>query len=217
MDHKMTKNNIDVYIDFKSPYAYIAIDPTRKFAKNLNLTINWVPYVLEIPDFLGSAQVDNTGKIIESKRNDHQWRRVKYSYMDCRRYANLRNITVLGPQKIWNTNLVSISLLWIKEMEPELGDSFIDFIYLNFWKRNLDIEKIEVIENVFKKIGAKSSGFKDWKEKEGKIRLQNTMNYAHKNGVFGVPSYFILDELYWGREQLPLIQARITGNYDKFI
>ena len=213
----MTKNNIDVYIDFKSPYAYIAIDPTRKFAKKLNLKINWLPYVLEIPDFLGSAKVDHTRKIIESKRNDHQWRRVKYSYMDCRRYANLRNITVLGPQKIWNTNLVSISLLWIKEMEPELGDSFIDFIYLNFWKRNLDIEKIEVIENVFEKIGAKSTGFKDWKEKEGKIRLQNTMDYAHKNGVFGVPSYFILEELYWGREQLPLIQAKITGNYDKVI
>ena len=107
-------------------------------------------------------------------------------------------------------------LIWLAIIYG-LGDFFIDFIYLNFWKRNLDIEKIEVIENVFKKIGAKSSGFKDWKEKEGINRLQNTMDYAHKNGVFGVPSYFILDELYWGREQLPLIQARITGNYDKVI
>ena len=40
MDHEMTKNNIDVYIDFKSPYAYIAIDPTRKFAKkNIKKTL----------------------------------------------------------------------------------------------------------------------------------------------------------------------------------
>ena len=75
--------------------------------KNNKLKINWLPYVLEIPDFLGSAKVDDQGNVIESNRNDHQWRRVKYSYMDCRRHANMRNIIVRGPQKIWNTQLIS--------------------------------------------------------------------------------------------------------------
>ena len=110
----MKNNTIDVYVDFKSPYAFLAIEPSINFAKENKLNINWLPYVLEIPDFLGSAKVDMNGKVLESNRNDHQWRRVKYSYMDCRRYANTRNITVRGPQKIWNTKLISIALLWTK-------------------------------------------------------------------------------------------------------
>ena len=111
----ITENTIDIYIDFKSPYAYLAVEPSIIFSKENQLNINWLPYVLEIPDFLGSAKVDDNGSILESNRNDHQWRRVKYSYMDCRRYANTRNITVRGPQKIWNTELISIALLWTKK------------------------------------------------------------------------------------------------------
>ena len=125
----MKNNTIDVYIDFKSPYAYLAIEPSINFAKENKLNINWLPYVLEIPDYLGSAKVDANGKVIESNRNDHQWRRVKYSYMDCRRYANTRNITVRGPQKIWNTKLISIALLWTKINNYEHTESFINYVF----------------------------------------------------------------------------------------
>ena len=78
--------------------------------------------------------------VIESERNEHQWRRVKYSYMDCRRYANLRNITVLGPKKIWNTKLISIACLWVKNKHTNLLNNFIDHVYYKFWKRELDLE-----------------------------------------------------------------------------
>ena len=43
------------------------------------------------------------------------------------------------------------------------------------------------------------------------------INEAHKKGVFGVPSYIIKDELFWGREQLPMIKARLTSDYSKLI
>ena len=43
------------------------------------------------------------------------------------------------------------------------------------------------------------------------------MNEAHEKGVFGVPSYLVEDELFWGREQIPLIRAKITGNYEEVI
>jgi 2-hydroxychromene-2-carboxylate isomerase len=162
------ENTIDIYIDFKSPYAYLAVEPSIIFSKENKLNINWLPYVLEIPDFLGSAKVDDNGSIIESNRNDHQWRRVKYSYMDCRRYANTRNITVRGPQKIWNTELISIALLWTKINNHELTELFINYVFKNFWKRELDLEKVSVIIEVFKKVGINYSEFKQWSINEGK-------------------------------------------------
>jgi len=213
----MKKKLINIYIDFKSPYAYLAIEPSIKFANNNKLKINWLPYVLEIPDFLGSAKVDDQGNVIESNRNNHQWRRVKYSYMDCRRHANMRNIIVRGPQKIWNTQLISIALLWTKNNNFELTKSFINHVFKNFWKRELDIENYNVINNVLKDIGIITNGFEDWSIHEGKRELEIVMNEANENGVFGVPSYFINNELFWGREQIPMIKARLTGNYDELI
>ena len=211
------ENTIDIYIDFKSPYAYLAVEPSIIFSKENKLNINWLPYVLEIPDFLGSAIVDDNGSIIESNRNDHQWRRVKYSYMDCRRYANTRNITVRGPQKIWNTELISIALLWTKINNHELTELFIKYVFKSFWKRELDLEKVSVIIEAFKKMGINYSEFKQWSISEGKKELEIIKNTAHQNGVFGVPSYLIKNELFWGREQLPMIKARLTGDYSKLI
>ncbi len=213
----ITENTIDIYIDFKSPYAYLAVEPSIVFSKENKLNINWLPYVLEIPDFLGSAKVDDNGSILESNRNDHQWRRVKYSYMDCRRYANTRNITVRGPQKIWNTELISIALLWTKINNHELTELFINYVFKNFWKRELDLEKVSVIIEAFKKIGINYSEFKQWSISEGKKELEIITNTAHQNGVFGVPSYLIKNELFWGREKLPMIKARLTGDYSKLI
>ena len=213
----MKKKLIDIYIDFKSPYAYLAIEPSIKFANNNKLKINWLPYVLEIPDYLGSAKVDDQGNVIESNRNDHQWRRVKYSYMDCRRYANIRNIVVRGPQKIWNTQLISIALLWTKNNNYAYTESFINYVYKKFWKRELNIENYNVVNDVLKKIGINTDGFEDWSINDGRRALNIIMSKAHENGVFGVPSYFIKNELFWGREQLSMIKAKLTGNYNELI
>ncbi|PPR27911.1 MAG: 2-hydroxychromene-2-carboxylate isomerase [Alphaproteobacteria bacterium MarineAlpha9_Bin1] len=213
----MNKRKITIYIDFKSPYTYLSISPIKKLAKELNIKIDWLPYVLDIPEYLGSAKVDNKGKVLESSRNDHQWRRVRYSYMDCRRYANLRKMTVLGPQKIWNTKLVSIALLWVKKQNSLLIEDFIDHIFVNFWKRELDIENFDIVETIIEKCGISQSGFKEWKKNTGKNELDAIMNEAHEKGVFGVPSYIIEDELFWGREQIPMIKARLTGNYENIL
>ena len=211
----MKNNIIDIYIDFKSPYAYLAINPSIKFAKRNKLKINWLPCVLEIPDFLGSAKVDDQRNILESDRNPHQWRRVKYSYMDCRRYANIRDITIRGPQKIWNTQLISIALLWTKNNNYELTELFIEYVFEKFWKRELDIEDYSVITSVLKHIGINSKFFKEWSINDGKKELEVITEKGQEKGVFGVPSYYFDNELFWGREHLPMIEAKITNDYSK--
>ena len=38
-----------VYIDLKSPYAFIAIEPTRAMAASLGVAIDWRPFTLDLP------------------------------------------------------------------------------------------------------------------------------------------------------------------------
>ena len=82
----MTKTVI-AYTDYKSPYAYLAKNLTYGLFDDFRADIDWRPYSLDIPSYLGSAEVDDKGNVVREARNAHQWRRVKYSYMDCRRRA----------------------------------------------------------------------------------------------------------------------------------
>ena len=49
---------VTVYIDYKSPYAYLAKDLACEIERDFPVRLDWLPYVLDIPSFLGSATLD---------------------------------------------------------------------------------------------------------------------------------------------------------------
>lgn len=203
----MPAKEIDLYIDYKSPYAYLAVEPSWDLERDFDISLNWLPYTLDIPDYLGGAKVDEQGNVIEDNRSPHQWRRVRYSYMDVRRYANLRGITVRGTQKIWDSSLAGIGMLYAKQQSAVRAYS--DIVYERFWRRELDIEDPAVVEAVLQEAGAGTSGFRDYAEGDGRAEHDRIRAEAEERGVFGVPTYIIEDELYWGREHLALIRMRL--------
>ena len=62
--------DLRVYIDFKSPFAYLAVEPTRSLAAELGITVDWLPFVVDIPSYLGSARLDKEGKVVEQGVKD---------------------------------------------------------------------------------------------------------------------------------------------------
>ena len=212
----MSNNSIDFYIDIKSPYAYLALDPAIIMFDQLGLKCNLLPYTLDIADYLGSATVNNEGQIISSNRTPHQWRRVKYSYMDCRRMANIQGKTILGTQKIWDSSLFSMAHLWIKEKSEQTLLPFLLESFQLFWKRNLNIENEKVILNLITKFKLDSANFISWKSNNQNC-VTSLMNTALSKGIFGVPTFVFKEEIFWGSEKLELIKARATGDYSNLI
>ena len=116
------------------------------------MQLDWLPYILDIPAYLGSAKVDAEGRVLEQDRNAHQWRRVKYSYMDVRREANRVGLTIRGTQKIWNSSLAGIGLLYAKR--HGVFRAYNDEVFERFWKHELDIENPAALADVLKRAGA---------------------------------------------------------------
>src|SRR5258708_20246798 len=106
------RRSITVYSDYKSPYAYLAKDLIYALETDGLATVDWKPYILDIPQYLGSARVDSAGNVLEESRNAHQWRRVRYSYMDCRRQARKQGLVIRGTQKIWDSTLSAPGMLF---------------------------------------------------------------------------------------------------------
>src|SRR5580704_5844307 len=188
-DDMTEKRTITVYTDYKSPYAYLAKDPSYELEHIPGVKLDWLPYVLDIPSFLGSARLDEAGNVIEEARNAHQWRRVKYSYMDCRRQARKRGLTIRGTTKIWDTVLASCGMLYAKRLGDAVFRAYHDRVYERFWKRELDIEDIDIIRAVLTEAGAGIAGFPAYAAEDGPAEVKRICREAEAAGVFGVPSF----------------------------
>jgi 2-hydroxychromene-2-carboxylate isomerase len=195
----MTCLEIPTYIDFKSPYAYLAIKPIRAMAIAYDLAIDWRPYNLPIADYLGAV----------GTRNEHQWRRVKYSYMDVRRLANQRGMTILGPRKLFDSTIASIGLLHAKH--AGVADAYIDVTFDRFFKRELDIENAAAVAFVLGECGGDREGFAAYLFGDGAEAFKTLVEDAHLHGVFGVPSFLLDSELFWGNERMELLTERLRA------
>jgi 2-hydroxychromene-2-carboxylate isomerase len=199
-----------VYIDYKSPYAYLAKDLVYALERDCAVRIDWLPYDLDLADFMGSARVDDSGRVIEEQRTAHQWRRVRYSYMDCRRQARKRGLLIRGTQKIWNSKVALCGMLYANRQGDAVLRRYHDIVFERFWKRELDIEEPDIVGAVLAEAGANNDGFPAYLARQGPSELANICRAAEEKGVFGVPSFVLDGELFWGREHLPDIREILT-------
>jgi len=200
-----------VYIDLKSPYAFIAIEPTRAMAASLAVAIDWRPFTLDIPSYLGSARLDDRGRVASSDRSAQQWSGVRYAYRDARRYASLRGKTLRGTVKIWDSSLAGIAMLWAKAQGAAVFDRFVDDAYTRFWRRELDIEDLAVLESALARARADVAGFRDFAAGPGREAHDALNRAAFDAGIFGVPTYLVGDEMWFGREHLPRVAWLLGG------
>jgi 2-hydroxychromene-2-carboxylate isomerase len=194
----MAALTITLYTDYKSPYAYIAKAGAYALEQDFDVALDWLPYTLDIPSYLGSVEA----------RDPHQWRRVRYSYMDARRYANLQGLTLRGTKKIFDTRLGGIGMLYAKEQG--VFRAYNDITFDRFWKRELEIEEFDVVRGVLDEAGADTAGFRAWVDGVGGALHDRLRAEAEAAGVFGVPMFVIEGELFWGGDRLPLIRDVLT-------
>ena len=193
----MAARAVTVYIDYKSPYAYLAKDPAWELEREFDVRLDWLPYTLDIPEFLGTVE----------GRNPHQWRRVRYSYMDARRLANRRGLTVRGPQKLFDSSIAAIGMLYAER--HEVFRKYNDLVFERFWKRALDIEDREAIRVALSEAGAPIADFFDFLDGDGRRAHDRICRQAEEIGVFGVPTFVVDGEIFWGGDRLWMVREKL--------
>ena len=199
-----------VYVDIKSPYAFIAIEPTLALERSLGVQFDWRPLTLDIPSYLGSAK-KKEGKVVESSRSPRQWQMVKYAYKDARRYAERQGHMLKGTEKIWNSSIANIGILWtVQTARDRLGDYFAS-VYPPFWRRELDIEDVGVVTKCLEQAGISADGFPEFQSGEGRALHDGLQAKLHPAGIYGVPTYVFDGEFLFGRERLPYVEWHLRG------
>lgn len=72
------------------------------------------------------------------------------------------------------------------------------------------MESPEVVAEVLSKVGIDATGFMTRiSEPEVKARLRDTTEEAVARGVFGAPTFFINDEMFFGQDRLDFVEAAL--------
>jgi 2-hydroxychromene-2-carboxylate isomerase len=199
-----------VYVDIKSPYAFVAIEPTLRLEADLGVLFDWRPLTLDIPSYLGSAR-KKEGKVVESDRSPTQWNGIRYAYRDARRYVERQGHILKGTEKIWNSSIPNIGISWVMEKDRSRLADYFAAVYPPFWRRELDVEDVGVVERCLNEAGIEPGGFDAYQQGAGREAHDALQAQLHPSGIYGVPTYVFGGEILFGREHLPYVRWHLEG------
>ena len=182
---------IKLYYDYKSPFTYLAMAPAYALMESHRVRLNYIPRELNVRGAYG-GDLD--------QRSERDWRKVRYLYLDARRYANARGIIVRGPQKIFDSKLALMSGLWADR--HAIFRQYSDRVFERFFKRELNIEDGDALAAVMKEVGLDADGFKRYALNEGPRELEDAFATGDRDGVFGVPTFIVDGEPFWGHDRV---------------
>lgn len=188
---------VRVYTDYKSPYAFVANARLFRLTETHDVELEWLPYTLRIAEYLGSMD----------DRTPHEWRRVRYSYMDARRYANEQGLILKGPKRIYDATLASAGMLFAQR--HGFFRAYHDTVFEMFWSHQFDLDVLEQLAAVIEKLGGSASAFEAYASGPGQAEVDVITKEAEALGVFGVPSMLLDGELFWGGDRIDLLTKRI--------
>ena len=191
----MTKK-VDFYFDFASPNAYLSHKVMQSIKERTGAEINYIPVLL--------------GGIFKLNNNKHpmeQFFGVKnkneYQNIEMQRFIERHDLHSFK----MNPHFPVISLQIIRgaiaaENDGYLED-YIDKVLIHMWEEPKKMDDPEVIKAAFEESGFDANKLlEQMQDPEVKAKLIANTEAAVEKGVFGIPTFFVGDEMFFGKDKL---------------
>src|SRR5713101_5519277 len=136
--------SVKLYFAYTSPFSYLAMQPAYDLERSHRVIVRFVPLGVNIRKVYGPLD-----------RADADRRKVRYLYLDARRIAKERGLTIYPPKKIFSARLAFYGGLFA-ETHAQFR-SYSDRVFERFWKQELDVENRDAIANIISEIGLDST------------------------------------------------------------
>jgi len=186
---------LKLYYDYKSPYAYLAMEPALDLPTRFRVRMRFRPFQLRIK-----------GK---GERSVYSEWKARYSYMDARRWANRRGgFKIMGPKKVYDTTPALVGGLFA-EREGFFPEYSLE-AFRRFFERRLELDVADEVAALVSECGGDADAYRAYLEGEGARELEASIEEAHADEVFGVPIFVVRGERFWGHDRIPLLEERLT-------
>ena len=186
---------LKLYFDYKSPFAYLAVQPAFELPQRYAVDLQWIPFLLRLK-----------GK---GERSQYSEWKARYSYMDARRWANRRGgFPIKGPLKIYDSTPSLIGGLYAQR--EGFFRKYTEEVFSRFFRRELEIDLSDEVAKVIEEIDGSGDRYRLYLAGDGARELEAAIAQAHEDHIFGVPIFVFRGEQFWGHDRIPLLEERLT-------
>ena len=196
---------IDFIFDFASPNGYFAHHGLKGVAERTGASVNLIPCLL--------------GGIFKATGNQAPFvafggvkGKMDYEMLEIRRFVARHSLTAFRMNPHFPVNsLTAMRGLCAVAPGPDF-DRYVEAVLGGFWERRLAMGDPAVLQSVLDEAGLDGAailaraGTDDVKA----ILAANT-EAAVARGVFGVPTFFVGEEMFFGKERLDQLEALLSA------
>lgn len=191
-------SDIEFIFDFGSPNAYLAHKVIPRIEARIGASITYVPALLGgIFKATGNASPMVTMAGIKNKG--------EYANLETQRFIakhELAEVFQFNPNFPVNT-LLMMRMATATRNDPEIYPQLINCLFDGMWLEPRKMDDPEVVAAVLEQSGLPARDLiAAAAQPDNKQTLMDTTNSVVARGVFGSPSFFVGDELYFGKDKL---------------
>lgn len=186
---------LEFFIDFMSPFAYLAQQQVPRIADRYGYSVRYVPF--DLPR--AKLAAGNTGP---SNRDIPV--KLRYMTTDMNRWAKRYGVQLNFPKSFASARM-NKGLFYAEDHDavPEYADTAFDA----GWGQGQDISDSVVLGGLAQKLGWPEEEFISFVDSgEAEERFEASNLEAHRRGVFGAPTMLIGEEMWWGNDRLGFLE-----------
>lgn len=191
---------LEFYFDVASPNAYLSHKVLPDLQQRTGIKIQYIPCLLG-----GIFKATNNQSPMVAYANVPQ--KMDYEMLELRRFVAKHQIHQFKMNPYFPVN--SLMVMRGAMVSQQLGclEQYTDVMFCAMWEQGLKLDELAVIEQVLRNTPLDTDFIlANIAAAETKQQLIDNTNQAVERGVFGSPSFFVEQEMWFGKERLKDIE-----------
>ncbi|WP_016968564.1 2-hydroxychromene-2-carboxylate isomerase [Pseudomonas fluorescens] len=193
---------VEFFFDLGSPTSYLAYTQLPKICAQTGSQLEYHPMLL--------------GGVFKSTGNASPISvpaKGRYMLQDLARFARRYQVELnFNPHFPINTLLLMRAVTGVQLHMPDRFVEFIDCLFRALWVDKRNLNDAATVTQVLEQGGFDPQRILDLSnEEQVKARLKEQTDQALQRGVFGAPSMFVGDQLFFGQDRLDFVREALSG------
>jgi 2-hydroxychromene-2-carboxylate isomerase len=195
---------VEFHFDFGSPNAYLAHRVIPQIEARTGVKIRYVPVLIG-----GVFKATNNKSPMEALAGIKN--KPQYNALETRRFMDNHGITEFKSNSFFPINTLQLMRAAIAAQELGVGNEYIDLVYKGMWEQSLNLENMEIWQQLLTQASFSADEIlAACTQPEIKQQLITNTSESVARGNFGSPTFFVGDEMYFGKDRLVDFEAEIT-------
>ena len=192
----MTRPVIEFVFDFGSPNAYLAWKVLPRLAAEAGAAVDIVPCLLG-----GIFKATNNRSPVEAFGEVKG--KLAYEQLETRRFVARHGLSAFRMNPHFPVNTLTIMRGLIAARRAGVGERYLETVLAAMWEQGEKMDDPEVIRRVLDAAGLDGQALlAATQDPEVKAELVANTERAVARGVFGIPTFFVGDEMFFGKDRL---------------